>query len=226
MMKKNNIVIAAVIIILLLLLGVGGYLMLNKNTSSSNTAATKVASKPTEAGQTRKSLLDLIKIGQNVRCTFRSEVANGSTEGTVYVSGQNVRGDFNIKTTSDGKTMQTSMIKTGDTNYVWGSSMTTGIKMTISLDKLAQNKQASQYVDPNQKVDYNCTPWNVDASLFTPPSNIKFTDMTSLLAPKENITGTKAEPAQTKMDTSAICNQITDPTAKAACENALKQSGQ
>lgn len=220
-MKSKNITIAVIILALFLLLVASGYMMLNKKTSPSNLAVTKEAVKPTKAGQTTKSLLELIKLGQNLRCTFKSEVNNGSTEGTVYISGQNVRGDFNI--TSEGKTMQTSMIKTGDTNYVWGSSMPTGIKMTIALDKLSENKQASQYVDPNQKVDYNCTPWNVITSIFTPPTNVKFTDMTNLLAPKQTVTGTQT---QTKIDTSGICNQITDPTAKTACENALKQSGQ
>jgi len=223
-MKTKNITIAVIVIILLLLLGAGGFLMLNKNTATSNKTATSQTQTATVKNeQTRKSLLDLIKIGQNVRCTFKSEVTNGSTEGTVYVSGQNIRGDFSIKTTSDGKTTQTSMIKTGDTSYVWGAGLPTGIKMTVSLETLAANKQASQYVDPNQKVDYNCVPWNVDSSLFTPPSNIKFTDMTSLLAPKGTITGTKE---QTKTDASSVCSQITDETAKNACENALKQSGQ
>jgi hypothetical protein len=218
-MNTKNIAIAAILVLLLLLLGAGGYLMLNKNSTNNLKTASKETPVPTETGQTTKSLLDLIKMGQNLRCSFQSQVENGTTEGTVYVSGQNVRGDFNITTKS--KTMQTSMIKVGDTNYIWGSGLPTGIKMTVSLDKLSENKQASQYVDPNQKVNYNCSPWSVDSSLFIPPSNIKFTDMTSLLAPKETVTGT-----QSKTGALDPCSQITDQTAKAACENALKQTGQ
>jgi len=85
-MKTKNITIAVIVIILLLLLGAGGFLMLNKNTATSNKTATSQTQTATVKNeQTRKSLLDLIKIGQNVRCTFKSEVTNGSTEGTVYV---------------------------------------------------------------------------------------------------------------------------------------------
>ena len=220
-MKKNNIVIAAVVVILLLLLGAGGYLMLNKNTASSPKTTATTNTKQTEKQPTTKSLIDLVRMGQNLRCSFKAEVTNGSTEGTVYVSGQNIRADFNI--TTSGKIMKTSMIKNGDTNYLWGDNLPSGIKMTLSLDQISQNEQTSRYFNANQKTDYNCTPWNVDSSLFTVPTNIKFTDMTSLLAPKT--TGAAVQ-TQTKTGAFDPCSQITNETAKAACENALKQSGQ
>lgn len=219
-MKNKNILIAAVAVIILLLLGAGAYLMLNKNTSTPKMAGDEV--KNTTAGQTAESLLDLVKKGQNLRCTYKTDVTNGATEGTVYISGQNVRADFTINVTGQ-EPAKTSMIKQGDTTYVWGTTMPDkGIKMTVSFDKLAENKQASQYVDPNQKVNYNCSPWNVDSTLFTPPSNIEFTDMTSFMMPKTSVTGTQTEPTNKGF----ACDGITDPTAKAACESALNQTGQ
>ena len=221
-MKKNNIIIIVVVLLLLLLLGAGGYLMLSKKTVSPEKTTPAQTNTQPKTEQTSKSLLELIKMGQNLRCTYTSQMSNGSTEGTVYVSGQNVRADFTVKG-SDGKTAQTSMIRNGDTSYIWGASMLgKGIKMTVALDKITGSKQASQYVDPNQKVDYNCTPWNVDSTLLTPPSNITFTDMTNLLAPKE--TGT---PAETKTNPSTNpCSEITDANVKAACESALQKAGQ
>ena len=220
-MNTKNIAIAAILVLLLLLLGAGGYLMLNKNSANNLKTASKETPVPTKTEQTTKSLTDLLSLGQNLRCTFdTTSTTGGSTKGTVYVSGTKIRGDFTV-TAKDGKEEQTSMIRVGDTNYVWGSILPTGIKMTLSLDKISGNAQASQYFNPSQKTNYTCVPWSVDASLFTPPSNIKFTDMTTLLAPKETVTGT-----QTKTGTSDPCSQITDATAKAACENALKQSGQ
>jgi hypothetical protein len=220
-MNTKNIAIAAIVIVLLLLLGAAGYLMLSKNTAKTLKTAPKETVVPTKTGQTTKSLMDLLSLGQNLRCTFDTTGTTGtSTKGTVYVSGTKIRGDFTI-TDKTGKEQQTSMIRVGDTNYVWGSTLPNGIKMTLSLDKISGNTQASQYFNPSQKTNYNCLPWSVDATLFTPPSNIKFTDMTSLLAPKETVTGT-----QTKTGATDPCSQITDPTAKTACENALKQSGQ
>jgi len=220
-MKSKNIAIAVIVVVLILLLGAGGYLMLNKNTSRLPKTTATTTPKKTENQTTTKSLIDLVRMGQNLRCSFKTEVTNGSTEGTVYVSGQNIRADFNI--TTSGKTMQTSMIKSGDTSYIWGDSLPSGIKMTLSLDQISQNEQTSRYFNANQKTNYTCAPWNVDSSLFTVPTNVKFTDMTSLLAPKE--TGTAVQ-TQTKTDASDPCSQITNETAKSACENALKQSGQ
>ena len=220
-MKNKNLVIAVVVVVLILLLGVGGYLMLNKNAPSTSTQNTQQTTKDkTQSGQTTKSLLDLVKMGQNLRCTYKTTIANGSTEGTVYISGQNVRADFTVNV-SGQEPAQTSMIRKGDTTYVWGSTMPDkGIKMTTSLDKMSEDKQTSQYVDPNQKINYSCSPWNVDSTLFTVPNNIEFTDMTSMMAPKASVTGT------TTQNSSDPCAAIEDPTTKAACENALKQSGQ
>lgn len=215
-MNTKNIVIA--IIVIVLFLGAGGYLMLNKN-STNNSKTTSKTGIPTKTKAATKSLMDLLSLGQNSRCTFETNSATGgSTKGTVYVSGTKIRGDF-IVVTKDEKTEQTNMIRIGDTNYIWGSTLPTGIKMTIALDKISGNAQASQYFNPNEKTNYNCVPWNVDVAVFTPPSNIKFSDMTNLLMPKG--TGTKPQAGTTDP-----CSQITDTTAKTACENALKQSGQ
>ncbi len=220
-MTNKNLVIALVVIIILLLAGGGGYMLLHKSTGNSQKTANQTNLQPTKTPQqTAESLLDLVKMGKNLRCTFKTEVANGATAGTVYVSGQNIRADFSV--TSGGNTQQTSMIKEGNTSYIWGGTLSTGVKMTVSLEQLAQNKQASQYVDPNQKVNYSCSPWNVDPSLFTLPTNVKFTDITSLMAPKT--TGTSQVQTQTT-PAADPCSQIADPTTKAACENALKQSG-
>lgn len=217
-MKNKNIVIIAIVVLLLLLLGAGGYLMLNKNATKSTEKAPGNSAKPTQAMQSEKSLLDLIKMGQNLRCTFTTTVENGSSNGTVYVSGQNVRADFAVKI-SNSKEMQTSMIKKGDTSYIWGTSMEgKGIKMTLALDKVSGNSQANQYVNPNQKVNYNCEPWNVDESLFTVPTDVQFTDMTSFMMPKATGTTTQEE-----TQSSDPCSRLAGDV-KIACENALKQT--
>lgn len=208
-----NTKILGIIAVIILLLAAGG-IFLSQNKSATNTSTSIT---PTKTENKTSSLLDLLNLGKDQRCTFKTIADKTTSEGTLYIAGGKIRGDF--KTTVDGKEELTSMIRVGDTNYIWGSTLPTGIKMTISLDKISSNEKANQYFNPTQKSNYNCAPWNVDLSVFTPPANIKFTDMTNLLMPKE--TGT-----QTKTNTTNPCSQITDATAKTACENALKQSGQ
>lgn len=201
-------IIAAVV----LLLGTGGLYFLNQNKSANNST---FDTSPTQKQNQTTSLLELLSKGGNQRCTFTTSTEKGMTEGTVYVSGEKMRGD--IKTTVDGKTEEISMIRDGDTNYMWGTSLKMGIKMTISLDEFASSDQAGQFVSPDQKFDYNCAPWTTDNSLFTPPSNVKFTELPSSMMPKT--TGT-----QGNINSVSYCDQITDPAAKAACVNAM--SGQ
>lgn len=207
-----NTKVIGVIAALILLLGAGGAYFLSQNKTTSNTDSSQT---PTTTESKSSSLLDLLSAGKNQRCTFKTSTSTSVSEGTFYIANGKMRGDF--KTTVDGKTEEMSMIRDGDTNYIWGSSLETGIKMTIAIDKLSENQQASQFVNPDAKLDYNCMPWTTDSSLFTPPSNVKFTDMTSLVAPKT--TGT-----QTTEKSTSYCDQITDAAAKAACVNAM--SGQ
>ena len=195
-MNAKLLAIAASVI---LLLGAGGLYLFSQNKPQTQDIANQAATESEKSSG--KSLMDLISLGQNQRCTFSTTNESGSTQGTYYLSEANLRGDFKVKT-SQGKESQMSMIRSGDTSYMWGSDLQTGIKMKLSLEDLSKNKEVNQYssVNPSAKADYNCVPWTVDSSLFTPPSNVKFTDLSS-----------------------NPCDQITDPEDKTACENASGQ---
>lgn len=202
-------VIAALIILLL----AGGAYFLSQNKSSTQTNQSIT---PTKAASKSSSLLDLLSLGGNQRCSFKSSTSKTSTEGTIYISGGKIRADF--KTTIEGKVQEMSMIRDADMNYIWGPSLPSGIKMKISLDELSKNQQAGQFVNTSDKLNYSCLPWATDASLFTPPANVKFSELPSALIPKT--TGTKKD----TQNPSSYCDQLTDAGAKAACVNAM--SGQ
>jgi hypothetical protein len=212
MLKGKGLIIA--IVIILALLGGAAYLSLSKSSTNKSMTA-KVTPQPTASANpaNNTTLAGLLALGQNLRCSFNvNSASGGSTQGTFYISNGNVRGDFAMKS-ADGKENQISMIRLGDENYIWGPALPKGIKMKLSLDKLSANAQASQFANVNQKTDYNCIPSNADASLFTPPANVTFTDVSSMM-PAETPAGVKTQAA-------SPCDQITDATAKAACLKAL-----
>jgi len=221
MFKNKTLVIVAAVVILLLLGGVA-YLTLSKSSTNQGGTA-KVTPAPTTSANSANNttLAGLLALGQNLRCSFNAKGTSGtSTQGTFYVSSGNVRGDFVVKNT-DGKETQMSMIRNGDENYIWGPSLPTGIKMKLSLDKLAANEQTNQFANVNQKTNYNCVPWGVDSSLFTPPSNVKFTDVGSMMIPAASPTTGQTQ----NQGSPSPCAAITNATAKAACENAIKNNG-
>lgn len=211
-----NTKVIGVIAALILLLVAGGAYFLSQNKTTSPTTDSSKEQTTTESKSS--SLLDLLSSGKSQRCTFKTTTSTGLTEGTFYIASTKVRGD--IKTTVNAKTQEMSLIRDGDMNYIWGSSLgsNTGIKMKVSLEDVSKNQQASGFIDPSNKLDYNCMPWTTDASLFTPPANIKFTDMTSLVAPKATGTTTNTQ------ESTSYCDEITDAAAKAACLKAI--SGQ
>lgn len=211
--------VIAVVVGLVLLLGAGGIFLYSKNSPSTNTSSTNP--EPTKAQQSsaQSSLADLLLGGKNQTCTFSSKVTEGtSTEGTVYLSGTKMRGDI-TNTSKDGKVSMFYMIRDGDTTYIWGSSLPTGIKMTLSADDLKNNTgDASKYAGTfsSVKSDYKCSGWSVDSSKFTVPTNVKFTDVSSMMM-HESPTGTSGY----QPGAGYSCAGITDPTAKAACEASL-----
>jgi len=212
-------IIIGVAIIVLLLLGAGGYFLFSKNSANptqTQTSATNEAETTTE-NSAMSSLLDLVTSGKTTQCNFSVQSEAGTTEGTVYISGEKMRGDIET-TTENGKTTQMYMIRDGDMYYMWGGELPGGIKMTFDVDELKTNTQANQYVDLNSKTDYSCSDWAADASKFTPPPNVKFTDLSSMM---EGVDKTMEEKSG-NTDSSA-CDSITDASAKAACENALNQ---
>ena len=134
-----------------------------------------------------KSLKDLLASGVAQKCTYTTTMDTGSTEGTTYISGGKIRGDFS--TTVSGKTTQSHMISDSKTSYVWTEGEKTGFKTTISeadTSEANSNDTPSNYsgsttgADLSQKADYKCAAWVVDGSVFTPPATVKFTDLSEM----------------------------------------------
>ncbi|MCL5435231.1 MAG: hypothetical protein M1405_02475 [Patescibacteria group bacterium] len=210
-MFKNKTLVVVAAAVILALLGGAAYLTLSKSSKTGNQAtnATPATQKQENAA---KSFMDILSSGISQKCTFDMKVESTESSGVLYVSAGKLRGD--ITTTVEGKKQNISMIRNGDTNYIWGSAIPQGIKMTVPEKDFASDTKTGQYFNPNEKADYKCSPWIVDSSLFAPPANVKFTDISAMMP--------KTSGAPTTGGAGFSCAGITDPSAKAACENALK----
>jgi len=215
----KNIGIAIGAIILILILGAGGFLFM-KYSKAPATSSTQSA-KPASNNSTSDSILSLLSGGKNVNCSITYPDNKGT--GTIFVADKKFAGDFTTTDTA-GKETTGHMISDGTFMYIWSGSMTTGIKMNLADAKnTAQNAQNTQGVDINQKVGLNCSPWLPDNSKFTVPTNIKFQDMSELL--KQFQPQVTTAPKTGTQTGASPCDQITDPTAKAACAKALQGQG-
>ena len=203
-MPKQTLLIAVGVIVVIII-GTAGFFLLKKPVQTPQESTTTQQTQPEES-QTKGSIKNLLAAGKNQTCTIKYPAGEQMGEGTVYVSGKNMRGDFTM--TSAGKTFDSHMIQDETYMYSWSSLSPQGVKMKIAELEKVQASPTTESVDLNQEVDINCSSWSVDSGKFTPPANVNFTE-------------TNLTPPQTQKIDKSVCDQITDPQAKASCLQSL-----
>ncbi len=226
-MKQIPLIIG--VIIVLLLAGGGGYYYMTQRAST--TGAREVSDQTaTEEQETTgmMSLKDIMALGRSQRCTFEySSPDTGKTSGTSYISGKNVRTDFTI-TDQENNTTEGGMIMVDSTMYTWTTVDKKGVKMTItesleaSIDEEVQNTEwENEYVNPDEKLDYKCSGWNEDPSVFAPPSDIEFMDLSEQMKVFEDLQKSMGTDGETSPEAScAVCDSM-PAEAAAACRSSL-----
>ena len=206
-------------IILLLLIGGGSYLLMSKKTSP-NTPRTESSMQSTLKGLLAKGIAQ--------KCTFTDKTESFDMSGVMYMAGNRLRGDYN--SVMDGKTIVSHMITDNNTSYTWQDDQTTGFMMKFEPEKVTagaanQDKNITgeskstqnQTFDPEKVVDYKCSPWITDNSLFVPPKNIKFTDYSSMVVPSVPQTNSGKD----SQNFCSTCDNL-EGEAKSQCRTALK----
>ena len=132
-------------------------------------------------------VMDLLKRGGSLACQISSDDNGNVTDGTMYISDGNLRGDFSF-TQADGVSYEGSMINDGEFSYVWGDNLPfgedgpSGVKTKVSVQDQAsgeKNDDDNQIIDMDDSFTFNCQPWSVDNSKFTPPSDVEFVDLSA-----------------------------------------------
>ena len=197
------IAVGAAIIIAVL---VGGYFFLNKKSQAPQEPSVTSQEQKSETGGIKSSIKSLLSGGKNVTCTVKYPSADQTAEGKIYVSGQKMRGDFNMMVS--GKAIESHMISDEAYIYSWSSEAKQGVKFKVDQTE-AKASPTSESVDIDKEVDMDCSSWGVDNSKFSIPPDIQFTDLSEMM---------KQTPASGGQNQgSSACEAITDPAAKAAC---------
>ena len=193
-----------------ILLGIGGLFFYNQTKQAPKTPE---QTKTEQAKEEPKTLSSLLSLGASQECRFTYEdEETGSTKGVVYVAKNKLRTDLDI-TDTEGKNSSVSIIRNGDTNYIWGTELETGVKLTLSEEEFKDNEQIKGSLDTEKEVDYDCKGWIVDETKFNPPSNIDFLDLSNLQVTEPKSTGSGSS------SQCGSCNSLTGE-AKTYC---LKQ---
>lgn len=230
-MKKLPIVglIAGMVVAMLLLAGGGYYYLQSTGRAVPSIPGTTGSSKTSLA-----SIRDLMMQGVPQQCTFSYEDAESGymTKGTSYISGTNVRTDFE-NTERNGTVITGSMILTNDSMYTWNSQEPTGIKMPISASDLEEATEAYAMPEGSEEMpmgsiddqtEYTCSPWIPNPGLFSPPADREFIDLSEQMNLMET-TFPGLESGSTGMEINpenacAVCESL-PAEAAAACKSSM-----
>ncbi len=132
------------------------------------------------------SFLDLMGMNRDLSCEFSqvSPNSDGAVVGEVKISGDKIRTDFEIQQ-ADG-VLVSHMIEADGYVYTWSESSQGQFAMKMVADESdsSDDPESVDYgrsADLSNDVDYKCHPWGLDQSVFTPPSDIEFTDMEEIM---------------------------------------------
>ncbi len=184
------------------------------------------------------TLRDLLALGQSQKCTYSSTIEGTTSDGTMYISGAKMRGDFATKTTVNGTTVSTEshMITDGKEMRMWTEGESMGILME-NIDAQTDTKNPNtpvknDMVDLDTDMNYNCEPWTARSSFFEAPGTVTFHSMTDMMqmnmpktAPVTDVGGDvgmgagmeAGGMADMKAMQCQMCAQAPDAASKAQC---------
>ncbi len=189
------------VVVLLILGGGAAFLLLSKNTASPTTTTSGKVANPTTSTDTFSSIQEALAKSMSLQCDYTD---TAGTKTTSYIKGGAIRSDIVTTSVSKGGT---SIIVKDNTMYMWtgkeGTKMTFDpASLTATVTPGAQQKTSTQkpgdVIDSLEKYKQSCKPATVSDSLFTPPSDVTFADLSELMKPRTQTNPTGVGTAMTE----------------------------
>lgn len=191
-MNKNIILIS----IILIVLAIAGYffMMPKKSMSPALTVdeTSKIKNIDAEVKENKQnaaessntiegSIMDLMKKGTSMHCTYTYNQDNVMMSGEFDVSGIKLAGKTTTKT--GDKVFDAYMIGDGDKMYTW-TTMPLKMGWAMKYSEFEAKETTKMSSEMKQKAEsymknykYNCSPASIDDSKFKVPADVKFTEM-------------------------------------------------
>lgn len=132
------------------------------------------------------NIFDLLKLNKSIKCTFKSEIEDGTTSGVTYVADGKTKTEYEIQ--SDEVNIKSYSVFDGEWVFTWTSENNQGTKINIKkMENISKEpveekeKEEVDYSDQTQNFDYKCEPWTPDKSVFELPKGMEFTDLNEMM---------------------------------------------
>jgi hypothetical protein len=185
---SQKFILPLILLSILIIAGAGAYMFLAKNTSEKQDSKAVVAEtvpSPT-TGTVISSIKEALAGSQSIRCDFTDETGRQTTS---YLKSGSVRTDYTGADPDDSG----SMLMKDETLYIWNGKE--GTKMAFDMQammnkagsiaptatKKSSTSDQEEFLSTLEKYKESCKPATVDDALFTPPADVKFTDLSSMM---------------------------------------------
>lgn len=168
-MKRNIIILAIVIAV------IGAIFFFTKGGFSGSPVVNKDG-----AIKGDYSLQSIIALNTPYECSFSKGDASSNIAGAVRIAEGKARADFDIEIKeTELKSFASHLLIRDNLAYVWTSIQPTGFKGKIaeSTEKNASPAEQAQIIGLKDKINYTCSPWNLNLTVFEIPSGITFLDL-------------------------------------------------
>ncbi len=169
--KKSPILPIVIVVAVLAVLGIVGYLLMNKGGVS--TMGMK------KNGGAFSSIKDALSKSVSLECNYKDPTSGADMK--VWIKNGAIRSDMPAQGSEEGGTM----IMKDKKMYIWNGNE--GLVMSLEtpegqeLETSDTGSEADNLIKDLEAYKNDCKPAVVSDSLFTPPSDVKFTDMSALM---------------------------------------------
>jgi len=236
---KNIYILCAVALV-----GVGVFfVMQHKVEAPTGAASTEQAQSKQEIPKvtsTLHSLKDFLAMNVAQKCSYNRTDATMDISGTTYVDNGKVRTDTVMTDHKTQKVVHSQAIIDSGYMYAWSDSTPFGVKMQLAALMTATSTKTAPTngaPDVEAKYDYNCAAGAVDGTVFVPPTNVEFKDMSAMMQQMMGKNGMGSDSAGFDPSTGAMeagapgasknaamcgaCAQAPNAQAQAQCKIAL-----
>jgi len=190
---SNNVKIGIGIAILIVL-GVAGFFIYRAVTDNDGGTSSGVTS---DGEAFTGSLAELATRGDSLQCDFNYNDEFSTQTGMMYIDGDRFAG--NISMDQDGDITIANILRTDDTQYIYGTAngediaFKTPLNDILSKDKEGDAASAAALLDFSDDYNFDCSPWHVDESKFDVPGDVDFLDLSDLLQGLPGLPGLDGE---------------------------------
>lgn len=167
-MKNNKIILIVGGVIVLALVFM--FLTSNKTTTNDQT----IDNNPTTTQE--NTVFDSIRDAMSKSLSLKCEYPAGETMVTAYIKGNSIRID-----SRGGEDNNTSAIMKDNQLWSWDDKKGEGIVMPLVQPDGEEKSDSEQIINDLEQQKQNCQPAVVADSVFVPPANIKFTDLSEMM---------------------------------------------